>query len=74
MTANLKEDPENFSTCCQMSKLLQGQLPTILKVMKYSIQPTVFYEPLKNFLKSFDSLDFLPFNNLSKFENEDTID
>ena len=27
------------------------------------------YEPLENFLKSYDDLDFLPFNNLTKFDN-----
>ena len=54
-----------------MSKLLmQGQLSTILKLMKYSIQPAVFYEPLEKFLKSFDNLEFLSFNNLTKHEKD----
>ena len=57
----------DFSSCCKMSQLIQNQLATILKIMKYSIQPPVFYEPLEDFLKSYDNLDFLPFNNLSKF-------
>ena len=39
--------------------------------MKYSIQPPVFYEPLEDFLKSYDNLDFLPFNNLSKFDSRE---
>ena len=61
----------DFSSCCKMSQLIQNQLPTILKIMKYSIQPPVFYEPLEDFLKSYDNLDFLPFNNLSKFNSRE---
>ena len=69
-----KNQAVDFSTCCKMSKLIQKiDLPTILKVMKFSIQPTVFYEPLEKFLKSFDTLDFLPFNNLAKFGNTATV-
>ena len=58
-----------FSNCCQISKLIQENLPTVLKIMKYSIQPPVFNEPLDHFLKSYDNLDFLPFNNMTKFES-----
>ena len=61
----------DFSSCCKMSQLIQNQLATILKIMKYSIQPPVFYEPLEDFLKSYDNLDFLPFNNLSKFNSRE---
>ena len=35
--------------------------------MKYSIQPIVFKEPLKDFLGVFGNLDFLGFNNFTKF-------
>ena len=70
VTTNFEVPPENFSSCCQMSKILQDQVTTVLKVMKYSIQPAVFYEPLEKFLKSFDSLDFMSFNNLTKFEKQ----
>ena len=35
--------------------------------MKYSIQPVSFKEPLKDFLDVFGNLDFLGFNNLTKF-------
>ena len=51
----------NYSTCCQLSKSLKNELAIVLKIMKYSIQPAVFYEPLEDFLKSYDNLDFLPF-------------
>ena len=54
----------NYSTCCQLSKSLQNELAIVLKIMKYSIQPAVFYEPLEDFLKSYDNLDFLPFKSL----------
>ena len=40
-----------------------------MKIMKYSIQPAVFYEPLESFLEAYDDLDFLPFNNLMKFKS-----
>ena len=55
--------------CCKPSDLIKNQLPTVMKIMKYSIQPAVFYEPLESFLESYDNLDFLPFNNLTKFES-----
>ena len=55
---------KNYSACCQLSKNLQNELAIVLKIMKYSIQPAVFYEPLEDFLKSYDNLDFLPFKSL----------
>ena len=55
--------------CCRPSDLIKDQLPTVMKIMKYSIQPAVFYEPLESFLESYDNIDFLPFNNLTKFSS-----
>ena len=52
-----------------MTKVIQNQLPTVLKVMKYAIQPVLFDEPLEHFLEVFDNLDFLPYNNLTKFND-----
>ena len=44
-------------------------LPLIMKVMKYSMQPAMFNEPLEDFLEIFRNLDFLgSFNNLTQFE------
>ena len=37
--------------------------------MKYSIQPVLFKEPLQDFLEVFDNLDFLGYNNFTKFDN-----
>ena len=38
-----------------------------MKVMKYSMQPTLFQESLEDFLEVFDNLDFLGgFSNLTK--------
>ena len=52
-----------------MNDVLKNKLPVILKVMKYSIQPVLFKEPLKDFLEVFDNLDFLGYNNFTKFDN-----
>ena len=57
----------DYSTCCEMFKLIQGDDQAIMKVMKYSTQPAQFEEPLERFLESFDNLDFLPFSNMSKY-------
>ena len=46
----------------------------VMKIMKYAIQPAVFYEPLENFLESYDYLDFLPFNNLTNSNIIDSIE
>ena len=35
--------------------------------MKYSMQPVLFKEPLKDFLDVFGNLDFFGFNNVTKF-------
>ena len=48
---------------------MKNQLATVMKIMKYSIQPAIFYEPLESFLEAYDNLDFLPFNNLTKFKS-----
>ena len=37
--------------------------------MKYSKQPALFSEPFEDFLDVFGNLDFLGFNNLTKFGN-----
>ena len=39
--------------------------------MKYSIQPVSFKEPLNDFLDVFGNLEFLGFNNLTRFDNKD---
>ena len=60
----------NFSKCCQLFGLVQEyDLESVLKIMKYSIQPVVFREPLEDFLYSFQNLSFLPFNNFTKYES-----
>ena len=42
-------------------------LPLVMKVMKYSMQPVLFEEPLEDFLEVLDDLDFLGgFSNLTK--------
>ena len=42
-----------------------------MKVMKYSMQPALFEEPLEDFLEAFDNLDFLGgFSNLTKSGQE----
>ena len=64
---NIWKWSKDYSNCCEMPKSIQNQLPTILKVMKYSIQPVSYIEPLNDFLKSFDNLDFLPYDNLTTF-------
>ena len=69
-TNNSKQihEHETFTSCCNMFQVIQKQkLSTILKVMKYSIQPVVFHEPLEDFLESYDNLDFLPLNNWTKY-------
>ena len=51
-----------------MLEVIENQkLSTILKVMKYSIQPAVVHESLEDFLESFDNLDFLSFNNWTRY-------
>lgn len=61
-----KNDFRNQTCCMMFEELLQNQdLKTILKVMKYSIQPVSFIDPLNEFLEAFDNLDFLPYNNLT---------
>ena len=64
---NIWKWSEDYANCCELPKSIQNQLPTILKVMKYSIQPVSYIEPLNDFLKSFDNLDFLPYDNLTTF-------
>ena len=65
-----KEKQKHFDKCCQMFQLIQDfKLPQILKLMKYSTQPATFTEPLKDFLDSYDNLDFLPFKNLSNHKS-----
>ena len=52
-----------------MNKILKNELlQLVMKIMKYSMQPALFQEPLENFLDVFHNLDFLIFNNLTKFE------
>ena len=57
-----------------MSKVLNISnelLPLVMKVMKYSMQPALFEEPLEDFLEAFDNLDFLGgFSNLTKSGQE----
>ena len=53
--------------CCKMSRIIQGHLPIILKVMKYSIQPVLLEEPLEDFIGAFDNLKFMHYNNLTTF-------
>ena len=51
-----------------MNKVLKHELlHVVMKIMKYSMQPALFQEPLENFLDVFHNLDFLNFNNLTKF-------
>ena len=67
-SSNSNQEQNTYSTCCKMLKVIRNQkLSTILKVMKYSIQPVVIHEPLEDFLESFDNLDFLPFNNWTRY-------
>ena len=49
--------------------LKQFPLSVIMKVMKYSMQPVLFKDPLKDFLDIFGDLDFLEFNNLYESKN-----
>ena len=58
---------KEYLGCCNMSNVIQDKLPTILKVMKYSIQPVLFRESLEDFLKVFNSLDFMIYNNVTNF-------
>ena len=56
----------DYSKCCRMLDLVRFQsMKAVLKLMKYSIQPAVYIEPLDDFLKSYDNLNFLTFNNLT---------
>ena len=60
---------QDYTPCCKLNDVLKNKLAVILKVMKYSIQPVLFKEPLKDFLEVFDNLDFLGYNNFTKFDN-----
>ena len=56
----------NYTRCCQLLDLVRNQsMKAVLKLMKYSIQPALYFEPLDEFLLSYDNLDFLHFNNLT---------
>ena len=61
---------EQYEPCCKMNKVLNINnelLPLVMKVMKYSMQPALFEEPLEDFLEVFGNLDFLGgFKNLTK--------
>ena len=51
-----------------MYKTLNNELlPLVMKIMKYSMEPALFKEPLEEFLQVFGDLDFLgSSNNLTK--------
>ena len=58
------------SNCCKMFATLKDQVEIVLKIMKYSIQPSLYHEPLDEFLESYDNLEFLPYKNLTTYIRE----
>ena len=63
---------KEYKPCCTLNMLLKHfPLSVIMKVMKYSMQPVLFKDPLKDFLDIFGDLDFLEFNNLNQGDELD---
>ena len=61
----------NYTRCCELFDLVRFQSKkAVLKLMKYSIQPAAYFEPLDDFLVSYDNLDFLDFNNLTNHTSD----
>ena len=62
---------DEFTNCCVMLQMIQKRMPTVMKVMKYSIQSARFQEPLDDFLESVNNLNLLPYNNLTSFRSKE---
>lgn len=61
---------DNHIHCCKMFQVFEKELEIVLKIMKYSIQPSSYHEPFDKFLESYDDLDFIPYRNLTRFINK----
>ena len=67
------ESTNETSNCCKMFATLKDEVEIVLKIMKYSIQPPLYHEPLDEFIESFDNLEFLPYKNLTTYIKENGV-